>query len=120
MGNLSNLNIALELQEVLIHHDVPHLFLAVDKVGTNYVCLLVSDNETEFEYVGMPVSEKRLQKLLSGEIDLRTLMQNSELGFWYLINRFEDEKAYAARMELESIPEEWLPQKGFYLNSSVA
>lgn len=104
----------------MIYHDAPQLFSAVDKVGTNYVCLLISDSEDEFEYVGMPVSKSRLQKLLNGEIDLRKVMQNSELGFWYLINHFEDKKAYAARMELETIPEEWLPLEGFYLKSTPA
>jgi len=115
MGNLSQINIALRLREVLFHHDVPQLFSALDNVDTTYLCLLVSDTEDELEYIGKPVSKSRLESLRSGKNDLRTVVQNPELGFWYLITRFFDETAYAAKIELENLPDEWLPGAGFYI-----
>ena len=117
MGNLSNIEIALSMKEVLIEHDLPHLFEALDAVGTHYLCLLVNVEEGQLEYAGMPVSLRKIKSLKSGRIDLRSAFEHSEIGFWYLIQNFSDATAYAARMELPRLPEEWLPNQGFYLNN---
>lgn len=117
MGTVSNLKIALNLDEVLIEHDLPQLFSAFDAVGTHYLCLLVNVEESRLEYAGMPVSKRKIQQVKTGQLDLRNAFQHSEIGHWYLIENFEEATAYAARIELSSLPEEWLPSEGFYLEN---
>ena len=42
------MNIKIILKDILLYYDTPQLFIARDNVGTNYLCMLVEQNQ-EFD-----------------------------------------------------------------------
>jgi hypothetical protein len=102
----------------LMEYDIPHLFLAKDKIGGLYLCLLVEDG-TQLEYLTVDISQKRLRKLLSGDdsLDLRDVYLTPEIARWYWAVLGEDKILQVETKALEgnTVPERWLPEKECFL-----
>lgn len=110
------MKIPLSVQETLIWHDMPQLFVATDSVGGLYLCLLVDDSGEMPTYIAMVVSAERMRAVRQGQIDLHGAFTRPELGFWLLIKEFSGENALAELMPEESaLSEKWLPAPGEYL-----
>ncbi len=106
------MNIEIFPYKILIYYDIPELFIAQDKVLSKYLCLKTTDGK-HLDYLTIPISEKKLNLLQSGQIDLRDAFMNSELGFWLIATCKDDDLFYAERKDWISIPDELLPDKGF-------
>lgn len=110
------MKIILTVQETLIWHDIPHLFVALDLVGAHYLCLAVDDDGARPHYIAVAVSQGRLKELKSGKIDLHSVFAHPEMGSWFQITSFEEKQAVAESIsETEKLPEAWLPEPGAFL-----
>ncbi|MFN0035677.1 MAG: DUF6575 domain-containing protein [Saprospiraceae bacterium] len=111
------MNIPLSVQETLIWHDVPQLFVASDPVGGLYLCLLTDDSSETPAYVAVAVSAERLRAVRQGQTDLHSAFARPELGCWLSISDFFEKNALAELLpEQKTLPENWLPTPGEYLS----
>ncbi len=107
------MNIVLTIQETLIWHDYPHLFLAKDKIGGLQLCLAIDDTP---QYISVAVSANRLQDLKLAKIDLHSVFAQPELGAWFRVNLTNTDEVLAEAMpSSEAIPHEWLPMPNAFL-----
>lgn len=108
--------IAARIQTVLLHTDAPELVLARDSFGRMYLALLVDRSDSGDRFVAVPVSPIRLSEFRSGSRDLRSVLLDSETGEQFCGSfRRIDGKPCVEMSKLAWIPEEWLPDDGFFL-----
>jgi hypothetical protein len=106
------MNKELEISQILVYYDFPHIFTAINKVGTQFLCLLVAMDE-DLTFVAVSVSNERLARYLSGKIDLRTIFETPEISEWYYFNDVE-ETIQVQYIEVNGLPDEFLPESGFF------
>jgi hypothetical protein len=113
------MTILLTIQETLIWHDIPQLFVSKDKIGGLQLCLAVDDTNAILQYIGVAISASRLQAVKLGQVDLRTVFVEPELGGWFRVNLTEDMQVLAEAMPSnQPIPNEWLPEPNAFLPRS--
>ena len=111
------MKISLSIQETLIWHDFPHLFLAKDKIGGLQLCLAIDDIP---QYISVAISAVRLQDLKLSKIDLYSVFAQPELGTWFKVNLTNKEEIFAEVIpSTEKIPLEWLPTPNEFLPNSM-
>ena len=107
------MNISLAVQETLIFHDYPQLFMAKDKIGGLQLCLAIDESA---HYISVAISITRLQDLKLSKIDLHSVFANPELGAWFKVNLTDTHEVLAEAMpSTEHIPQEWLPLPNEFL-----
>lgn len=113
------MKILLTIQETLIWHDFPQLFVAKDKIGGLQLCLAVDDSGSTPQYISVAVSASRLQDLKLSKIDLYSVFTQPELGSWFRVHLTENEEVLAEIVPSnEKIPAEWLPTPQEFLPRS--
>lgn len=103
----------LFLDRILEFYDVPQILVAKDSFGTQYLCLLF-DDEAGCKYTGIKISSARLDDYLTGRIDLRTLYLNPENDREYFDVSYEDSQYELRPFEGKALPEDRLPEEGYY------
>lgn len=106
-------------KETLIYYDEPQLFLAQDKANRQFLCLLADSNEESVKYISVKISIKRLDELYSGLVDLRDIFEHpEEEQRFYIEIKPNNQDLQLIPLSLDQFPEEWLPEPGFYFESS--
>ena len=110
------------LKEILLYYDTPQLFVARDSVGTNYLCMLVEQNEEFDNFVCVQVSNQKLDNFCSGHIDLKNIFIAPEINRFYQtkVSDYQSNNFEIIVCDLESLPEIWLPDEGVYINLEKA
>jgi hypothetical protein len=108
----------LNISQILVYYDMPELFIATDEVDTNFICLLLDLNDNIPSYISTAISSSKLSSFIKGQIELREILLQPETGEWYTFI-VDNEKIVASRAEFNEIPDELLPDKGFYLNNEI-
>ena len=105
--------------ETLIFFDAPQLIVAKDILATNYLCLLVETGVNKDKYFCIPISPGKLQDFKMGEVDLLSILKNPEVDnlFEALTNEGQYDELNAKPIESSDVPNNWLPDPGFYLTS---
>lgn len=106
------MNKILNIGQILVYYDFPHVFTAKDEVGTDFLCLLVDMHEEDMLFIGTAISKGRLLKFLNGSIQLREVFKSPEIQQFYEFNSI-DNLIQATEYKLNEIPEEFLPENGF-------
>jgi hypothetical protein len=107
------MNISLTVQETLIWHDFPHLFVAKDKINGLQLCLAIDDTP---QYLSVAISSTRLQDLKLGRIDLHSVFAKPELGAWFRVSLTATDEIVAEAMPSTEQPlPEWLPVPNTFL-----
>ncbi|MBB3837576.1 hypothetical protein FHS57_001573 [Runella defluvii] len=107
------MKISLTVQETLIWHDYPHLFVAKDKIGGLQLCIAIDDTP---QYISVALSVNRLQDLKLSKIDLYSVFAQPELDAWFRVNLTDKNEILAQAMpSTEKIPTEWLPMPNAFL-----
>lgn len=110
------MKIVLTIQEILIWHDFPQLFVAKDKIGGLQLCLAVDELDGTPQYISVAVSTARLQDVKLGKIDLYTIFAHPELGSWFHVIVLEKGEILAEAAPFsEKISEKWLPTPNEFL-----
>lgn len=111
------MKVHLTVQETLIWHDTPQLFVATDPVGGLHLCLAMEAKDEIPLYITVAISSGRLRLLKTDQIDLYSVFANPELGTWFQIKSFDDTHVVAEPLpELDKLPERWLPTPGELLH----
>ena len=107
------MNISLAVQETLIFHDFPQLFVAKDKIGGLQLCLAIDETP---QYISVAISITRLQDLKLSKIDLHSVFASPELGAWFRVSLTDTDEVLAEAMpSTQQIPQEWLPMPNEFL-----
>jgi len=111
----------LRYVETLAYFDGVQLFVGIDKVDTQYLCLLVERRISEEVYLCVPTSRARLKSFKIGEGDLSDFfsMPHMEECYQLVSSDIFDGEMLAESIELDKIPENWLPEKGFFLDANI-
>jgi hypothetical protein len=101
---------------ILLYYDVPEIFVGVDTVGTQYLCLLAEEHEGDLHYICTQISGNRLYEVGMGKIDIRTVFESPELPLTYefhtnLVGKNNDLPINL----LEAVDPAFLPGKDLYL-----
>jgi hypothetical protein len=106
--------------QILLYYDYPQVFLALDAVGTRFVCMATSETDSGPGYTCLPISDIRAHKLAAGEIDLRTVFETPELAEIYesVTNSAVDEQLHIVLSSHTEINADLLPAPGIVFNYS--
>lgn len=110
------MKIILKPLHILEFYDIPHLFIGVDQINTKYICLLSSENDERYFYVCTPISQQLLLAFLSGKKDLREIFIQPETETIYFFEIYEATDTFCLSIFDDIIPEEYLPEEGFFQN----
>lgn len=106
--------IKLTHKQTLEFYDVPQLFVATDVMGVNYLCVLYAQ-DNGYEYLGVRVSQLRLNAYLAGQVDLRmAYTQPEQEGSLFIVKVKDQNITASALLHTEGLTEEMLPAPGFY------
>lgn len=110
------MNIKIILKDILLYYDTPQLFIARDNVGTNYLCMLVEQNQEFDIFVCIQMSKEKLTHFSTGHIDLRNVYLEPEIRVYYQVNiaNYQSGCYEIVPLEYESIPDQWLPESGVF------
>lgn len=108
----------LEHFETLVFYDTPQVFVATDQLRTKYICMPVEEADSAVKYLCVPVSHSRIEDIVSGKVDLRTVFEEPEIDGLYLAEPIENNltKLSSIFVSRESILHTWLPDPGFYIS----
>lgn len=106
--------INLTHKQTLEFYDVPQIFVATDLMGVNYLCVLYSQQES-YNYLGVRISQIKLDAYLAGQVDLRMAYTNPEQEYSLYKVTVSDKKITAtAMLQNDNFTEDMLPAPGFY------
>lgn len=108
----------LRIDKILDFYDEPQLFIARDKFGAQYICLLYADDH-ELKYTAIKISNDKLSDFLSGKVDLRQLFVSPELKGEYYDVSYENGHLYITPFEGDALPEDRLPETGYTLDADT-
>lgn len=104
------------MTNILDYYDMPQIFVALDAVGTQYLCLFYDhDEEGRMKCIAATISRDRLNDFITGHIDLRVILTEPEMGLYDVI---ADGSMVTATPRTEAPTEDMLPDEGYYLNYS--
>lgn len=109
----------LRHRRTLLFYDIPQVFIAVDAIGTLYICALAEEAVGKTKYICIPSSETRVVKFEKGEIDLLSIIQFPELPdvFCAVLSFIDEQGALVFSAEpIAEIPESWLPAEGLVVH----
>jgi len=108
----------LKINQVLVYYDEPQLFLAYDQLQTAYLCLLAAKNDEHDNYLCVPISKRRFSDFITGKMDLRTILTDSETGEVFLstIGLGELDSFQVKPINPLDIDNSWLPEPDFFFN----
>lgn len=114
------MSIKVFFKETLLYFDTPQLFVACDAVGTNYLCMLVEQNEAFDNFICIQISERKLTRFCSGNVDLRDLFIEPEIKLFYnaKIYNYESYDFEVQLFDVLELPSEWLPEAGFFVEKA--
>ncbi len=111
------MKVHLTVQEMLIWHDAPQLFVANDPVGGLHLCLATEIAGEMSQFLVVAISPGRLRALKMGQIDLHSVFAKPELDTYFQIKSFEENHLVAETMtDFDTPPADWLPTPGEFLN----
>ena len=108
----------LNISQILVYYDFPEIFVAIDSVGTNFLCLLVATDNENTNYITTAISSKRLSSFINGSTDLRDIFEKPEIQQWFTFNKVID-LIEAVEWNQAVLPQEFLPEKGFLYHRQI-
>ena len=99
------------------YYDFPQIFVADDAMGTNYLCLLFAHDSDGFKYIGVQVSQQRLDTYIKGKLDLRDAYLSPEAENAVFLVTVKNQIITAARqLQPSEITEDMLPEKDYFFD----
>lgn len=109
----------LTLMQMLEFYDVPQILTATDATGMRYLCTLYAHNANECNYLGVQVSEPRLNAFIGGQLDLRSAYTDPEVENALYIVKMQNAKLVATTLLTpQTLQEKMLPEAGYIYDAS--
>lgn len=107
--------IPITIDTVLEYYDGVQLFIGSDRFGASYICVLVFDAELGYErYLGVRVSEERINELKHNTKSLRFAFTHPEDGDYYFLDCVDGNTILAERARPDFMPsDEMLPDEAY-------
>lgn len=111
------MNKSVSYVKTLFYYDAPMIFHSKDKIGCDYISLLVEDTKDTFRYLSVPISRQKLGDFNKGNFDLLDIFSNPETNEYYILDTDEvlSSEFEISLYEDRPLPEKWMPEAGFYL-----
>ena len=106
---------------VLDYYDGPRLMLQRSLAGQLYLAWWSDSNASTDRWVYLPLSEERLESILSGKISALDGLRNPEDGYIFVVDIDSDADSIAQTVmtTADTLPEDALPRPGARLNIPV-
>lgn len=109
----------LTLTQTLEFYDVPQILTAVDATGMRYLCTLFAREDDKCLYIGVQISEPRLNSFIGGQLDLRSTYTHPEVENAIYLVEVQNGKLIAKEvLTPQAISEEMLPETGYFYDAS--
>src|SRR5262249_49292659 len=109
----------LSVEDVLIEHDGPRLFMCVNDRGEHYIATFVDEDDESELHLYASVSESRLRDAIAGRLALREMFQRPDSGeVWLVSKRLASGEVAVNPIASEQIPDHWLPAENVRLGDS--
>lgn len=109
----------LTLTQTLEFYDVPQILTAVDATGMRYLCTLFAREDDKCRYIGVQISEPRLNSFLGGQLDLRSTYTHPEVENAIYIVEAQSGKLIATEvLNPQEISEKMLPEAGYFYDAT--
>jgi len=105
--------------ENLLFYDGPQVFIAVDQIGAQYICMLVQETGDIDKYLCAQISDSRVASLVLGEIDLREIYKSPEIAELYVAESKPKEPTRLVATLISEVPPDWFPDPGFFLRIEI-
>jgi hypothetical protein len=104
------------MTNILDYYDMPQLFVALDAVGTQYLCLFYDHDEAgKMKCIAVTISRDRLNDFITGHLDLRQVYLEPEM---WLYDVTVDGNIIEATPRAEAPAGYMLPDEGYFLDYS--
>ena len=110
----------IEYRSTLAYYDGPEVFDASDRIGGNYIGMMLDSDVQAFKILVVGVAQDHLMRLRRGDIDLRSaILAAAEYG-WYLCETDTLEGRIPISDRRTGAPtESMLPDENYYLSDPV-
>jgi hypothetical protein len=105
----------IRISSIIDYHDQPILFVGNDMFGTNYIAVLLDEDDST--YVCTKISISRLNDFYRKSIDLRDVFVNSEADEFIIIQRSDE--SYIKIEVLSHLIEDQLPDSGYFYTGNL-
>ena len=107
----------LTIKQTFVYYDEPQLMLGSDGRGVSYLCLAIPHKDSELAYLAVQVSENVLEDYLSESVDLRYVFRHPKKDQYFVLYLDQDKQGRFALNEIADVPEQLLPESGFFASS---
>lgn len=109
----------LTLIQTLEFYDVPQIFTAIDATGTHYLCTLFDRQKEGCHYLGVQISEPRLNAFIGGQLELRSAYTHPEVeNALYLVDVKQSKLIAYALHAPQELKEDMLPEAGYIYDAA--
>ncbi|MGZ8340933.1 MAG: DUF6575 domain-containing protein [Telluria sp.] len=106
----------LQMERTIEHYDFPRIFVCRNTTQQRYLVLSTYDDEERCEWLYLPISEVRLNAVLTGHWSLRQAFVEAEGRFLFIAKTFSDAASEVSAVFPEQIEEDDLPAPDYYLS----
>lgn len=104
----------LKLVRILDFYDEIQIFTAKDAVGCMYLCQLYNSSVNGSDYLGVSISQDRLDSFLKGILDLRIALTQPEISDQYYKVVMKKDVIQAFDLTKNDVQESMLPAEGYF------
>ncbi|MGK7929184.1 MAG: DUF6575 domain-containing protein [Spirulina sp.] len=105
----------LQIIKVLDWYDGPRLFIAENASGTRYIAFWADELENESLWLYSSVSEKRIESVIAGQFDLRSIYTSPEDEIVFLVHLPHGDRASVEVLSPAQLDSEMLPPEDDFL-----
>jgi hypothetical protein len=99
----------LRIVEVLDWYDGPRLFIAENASGSRYIAFWADEQGMESVWLYSSASENKIDSVISGRSDLRSIYTDPEDGVIFLVRLVDEEPAIVEPLPPERVEQDLLP-----------
>lgn len=108
----------LTLTDTLEFYDVPQILAATDATGTRYLCTLYAHEGSGYLYLGVQISQPRLQAFIGGQLDLRSAYEHPEVdNALYIVEVADGQLSATTLLQPADVTADMLPEAGYYFDA---
>lgn len=108
----------LKMERTIEHYDFPRIFVCRNTTQQRYLVLSTYDDEERCEWLYLPISEIRLNIVLTGNWPLRRAFVEAEGGFLFISKTFPNAVPEVLWVFPEQVEEDDLPASDYYLDEA--
>lgn len=111
----------IEYRSTLAYYDGPEVFEANDRIGGNYIGMMLDSDVETFKILVVGVSPKQMMRLRRGDVDLRSvILESAEFGWYTCETDSWEGQIPLTDKRTEPLTESMLPAKDYFLREPVA